>query len=100
MVALYWAIITVSTMGYGDVLPVNHEERMFAVLVAVFGAVVFSYCMGTMTMLITQSTGADARFDDMLRMVAEYLDFRKVPQVTKLKIKRHMHVCLRRSAPL
>ena len=79
-------IITVSTMGYGDVLPVNHEERMFAIFVSVFGAVTFSYCMANMTAMITQSTGADSKFDDLLLSITEYLEFRKIPSHIKLKV--------------
>jgi len=68
-VSLYWAIITISTMGYGDVLPVTSTERIFSVAVALIGAVVFSYSMGNITSLISQTAGADVKFDEKLRFV-------------------------------
>ena len=41
-------------MGYGDIVPVTDVERIFTLGVALIGAVVFSYCMGTVATLISE----------------------------------------------
>ncbi|MGC8550839.1 MAG: ion channel [Acidobacteriaceae bacterium] len=40
--ALYYAMVTMSTVGYGDITPVSTEARMFAVSVIVLGIAVFA----------------------------------------------------------
>ena len=30
--ALYWAIISLTTMGYGDIVPTNQDERVFCIV--------------------------------------------------------------------
>ena len=35
--AIYWAVVTVTTVGYGDITPVTHEGRFVAMLVIVTG---------------------------------------------------------------
>ena len=41
-IALYWAVVTVTTMGYGDIVPVTDTERSFVVVAALIGVVAFS----------------------------------------------------------
>ncbi|MGH9617127.1 MAG: voltage-gated potassium channel protein [Acidobacteriaceae bacterium] len=40
--ALYYAMVTMSTVGYGDILPVTSESRLFAMSVIVLGVAVFA----------------------------------------------------------
>lgn len=40
--ALYYAMVTMSTVGYGDIVPVTPEAKLFAVSVIVLGVAVFA----------------------------------------------------------
>ena len=45
--ALYWALVTMSTIGYGDVTPTRTEERFFVILAMLIGTSVFAYVVGS-----------------------------------------------------
>jgi hyperpolarization activated cyclic nucleotide-gated potassium channel 2 len=72
----YWAIITICTVGYGDIGPVTHDERVFALITALIGGICFSYSLGSITQLITKATGSRMRFESLLIEAREYLEFR------------------------
>lgn len=44
--ALYWSVATLSTLGYGDVIPVNDTERIIASFLTVVGASAYAYMVG------------------------------------------------------
>jgi voltage-gated potassium channel len=50
--ALYWTIVTISTIGYGDVIPRTLEGRIFSIIIIISGVSVALY---TITTLMTFS---------------------------------------------
>ena len=40
--ALYYAVVTMSTVGYGDIIPKTPESRLFAMSIMLFGITVFA----------------------------------------------------------
>jgi len=45
--ALWWAVSTISTVGYGDVVPVTTGGRMMGVLLQLVGVVLFGTMIGS-----------------------------------------------------
>ncbi len=45
--ALYYAIVTASTVGYGDIAPVSQQARLFGISVVVLGTVSFAVALGS-----------------------------------------------------
>ena len=98
--ALYWAIITITTTGYGDVVPATPSERLFAIFVALVGAVVFSYCVGSISVLVSQYSTVDTRFQNHLRCVFEYLQFREISAKLKRQVRNYYAFSYRRHPEL
>jgi hypothetical protein len=44
LMAMYWAAMTLTTIGYGDIVPVNDAERAFSIVVMFIGIGVFRSC--------------------------------------------------------
>lgn len=44
--ALYFTVVTISSVGYGDITPVSSEARLFLVSVIIIGIVVFGSAIG------------------------------------------------------
>jgi voltage-gated potassium channel len=41
--ALYWALVTIATVGYGDISPVTHEGRIVSMIIIVTGIAMISF---------------------------------------------------------
>ena len=53
VVSCYYALTTLSTVGYGDYFPVSNMERIIAVIIMLCGVAFFSYIMGNFIEIIS-----------------------------------------------
>jgi len=53
IVSCYFALTTLSTVGYGDYYPVSNIERIVAVIIMLGGVAFFSYIMGNFIEIIS-----------------------------------------------
>ena len=100
LVSLYWAVITITTVGYGDVLPITANEKLFAVISALLGGLVFSYTLGNISSLISSATGANRRYEDKLIAVKEYMEYRDMDTNFKRVVLNYLMTCWRTSGKL
>jgi hypothetical protein len=53
ILSLYWAVYTISTVGYGDVTPVSTIEYFYTMLIEFIGVLFFAFLMANASTLIT-----------------------------------------------
>jgi voltage-gated potassium channel len=64
--ALWWAITTMTTVGYGDTFPVTPEGRGMAVLLMITGISLFSYITANIAAFLVRPSGDKATNDPTL----------------------------------
>lgn len=50
---MYWAMSTMTTVGYGDVTPIQTTEKLVAMAGMLVGVTVFAYVTGTASILLS-----------------------------------------------
>ncbi|XLR10638.1 hypothetical protein HN51_047286 [Arachis hypogaea] len=53
---IYWSITTLTTVGYGDLHPVNSREMIFDIFYMLFNLGLTAYLIGNMTNLVVHGT--------------------------------------------
>lgn len=65
---MYFAMTSLSTIGFGDMYPVNDFERLMGSLMLLTGVAVFSLVMGQLSFMVTNMDmlNGDQEEDDQL----------------------------------
>lgn len=79
-----------STVGYGDVNPTNTKERLFAVVIMIFGVVVFSFISGSLSsIMLTWDEKTSIEGENFARL-ARLRDHYKLDFDVYITLRRHV----------
>jgi len=87
--SLYLAIVTMATVGYGDVHAVNPREMAFTVVYISFSILLSAYLIGNMTALIVKGSKTE-RFRDKMTDLIRYMNRNKLGAGIRSQVKDHL----------
>ncbi|KDO30011.1 hypothetical protein SPRG_19857 [Saprolegnia parasitica CBS 223.65] len=88
--AVYWAAMTITTIGYGDIYPANTTERALFVIMMFLGACVYAYVVGTMCQLVEGLNVNTLEFQRRMDEVNDFLDVNNIPQNLRIRIRKYL----------
>lgn len=77
--AAYWILTTMSTVGFGDILPYNTAERIFCCWVIVVGTFTWAYIVGSFSATLQAMDVDKNKYDEEMRSVKAMMRFHEVP---------------------
>ncbi|KAJ6840306.1 potassium channel AKT1-like [Iris pallida] len=91
--SMYWSITTLTTVGYGDLHPMNTGEMIFDIIYMLFNLGLTSYLIGNMTNLVVHGTSRTRKFRDTIQAASGFAQRNQLP--VRLQDQMLAHLCLK-----
>eukprot|EP00163_Fabomonas_tropica_P030364 TRINITY_DN681_c0_g1_i1.p1 TRINITY_DN681_c0_g1~~TRINITY_DN681_c0_g1_i1.p1 ORF type:complete len:1518 (+),score=303.17 TRINITY_DN681_c0_g1_i1:420-4973(+) len=88
--SLYWAVTTLTTVGYGDIKPFTEGETIYAIVMMLAGQSLYAFIIGTMSTLVANADALGTDFQRKVERVSAYMRWRNLPAMLRDKINRYL----------
>ncbi|KAL3525038.1 hypothetical protein ACH5RR_013410 [Cinchona calisaya] len=89
--SLYFAIVTMATVGCGDIHAVNVREMIFIMIYVSFDMILGAYLIGNMTALIVKGSKTE-RYRDRMTDLMKYMNRNRLGKDIRNQIKGHLRL--------
>ncbi|XP_065851301.1 potassium channel KAT3 isoform X2 [Euphorbia lathyris] len=87
--SIYWSIVTLTTVGYGDLHAINTGEKIFNMFYMLFNIGLTAYIIGNMTNLVVHSAVRTFAMRDAINEILRYASKNRLPEGLKDQMLAH-----------
>ena len=78
--ALYWVVTTLTSVGYGDIVPHGNIEMLFTTLLQILGVGVLAIFVGSVVGIFTKKNPAEHRFLENIDKLRALIHYHRIPK--------------------
>lgn len=92
LTSVYWALTTLTTLGYGDIYPLTISEKVFAMAWMLFAVYFLSFSIGSLTTMFAEMDSRDRIINEKLLLVDEFFHATQLSVEIMHKLKRSIRL--------
>eukprot|EP00736_Rhodelphis_marinus_P006792 Rmarinus@m.16227 len=85
--AAYWVFMTMTTVGYGDLVPQQNSERVVAIILMSIGSMLFAYIVGNISSLVQNLNQAQTVYNRKMESLQQFMKYRKMPEGMRRRLR-------------
>lgn len=85
--ALYWTITTLTTVGYGDIVPSGQGQTAYTMVTMALGAAMYGYIIGNVASLLANIDVVRARHLGRIETINNFMRDRAVPRDLQARVR-------------
>ncbi|KRX01739.1 Cyclic nucleotide-binding protein [Pseudocohnilembus persalinus] len=87
--SFYWFVVTMSTLGYGDIYPKTHIERLFVIICTFISCGVFGLTMNTIGNILEEISQNNEQFKGKMANLNSYMDKHCMSKLLQNKVRKY-----------
>jgi len=85
----YFSVMTMSTIGYGDISPVTSAERIVACIMMLVGAGIYAYVVGSITTTVQTMEACTKKYQELMDQLNVYLEENQVETSLRVQARKY-----------
>ncbi|KAL4474474.1 hypothetical protein ABPG72_016152 [Tetrahymena utriculariae] len=85
---IYYCILTMTTIGYGDITPITYRERIFALVFCLLSCFLFAFTMGSIGEILKQFSLKGEEFKQKMEMLNHYMKKRNLSMDLQVRVRK------------
>ena len=86
LTSVYWSVTTLTTIGYGDITPMNGDQMKYAIVIELVGFIMMGYLIGNIAGLLNKPDPLRAQYASALEEVSAFVQYHNLPADLKHRI--------------
>jgi hypothetical protein len=85
--ALHWVIEALTSVGFGEMVPVTNGQRLYSIVIMLTGVGVYGYVIGSMAGILAKRDPAKNQYFNHLDQLSAFVQYRDIPPALQKRIR-------------
>jgi len=92
VVSVYWAIVTLSSVGYGDIVPKTEAETIVLTFCILAGSSIYAWLLGMIISLTQELEQQKVRYYKLRDELNHFMDEKDLPQELRRRLRQYLRM--------